>query len=75
MGNFMKVALYKKDMDDIKNLIEDSGSFALMNDKGLSLPAMAFVLQTLCDGVGDALKVMENENNNIESGDNGEQWN
>ncbi len=72
MGDFIKVALYKKDMEDIKNLIEDSGFFALMNDKGLSLPAMAFVLQTLSDGIRDALKVMENENNNIESGDNDE---
>jgi hypothetical protein len=59
MGDFMEVTLYKEDMEDIKNLIEDSGFFALMNDKGLSLPAMAFVLQTLSDGVGDALKVMK----------------
>lgn len=72
MGDFMEVTLYKEDMEDIKNLIEDSGFFALMNDKGLSLPAMAFVLQLLNDGVRDALKEMKSENNNIESGDNNE---
>lgn len=72
MGDFMEVTLYREDMEDIKNLIEDSGFFALMNDKGLSLPAMAFVLQLLNDGVRDVLKEMKNENNNIESGDNNE---
>lgn len=58
----MTIEVTKKDFDDIMNFLENGNLVQQMNDDGLSLSAMAFVIESIHSAVKDARKTMEENN-------------
>jgi hypothetical protein len=59
---FMECILYREDIEDISEFMEDVDFINLMVNKGLSLPAMALILQTISDKTKEVIAEMEEEN-------------
>jgi hypothetical protein len=58
----MECILYREDIEDISEFMEDVDFINLMVNKGLSLPAMALILQTISDKTKEVIAEMEEEN-------------
>lgn len=58
----MECILYREDIEDITEFMEDVDFINLMVNKGLSLPAMALILQTISDKTKEVIAEMEEEN-------------
>jgi hypothetical protein len=57
----MECILYREDIEDISEFMEDVDFINLMVNKGLSLPAMALILQTISDKTKEVIAEMEEE--------------
>lgn len=58
----MECILYREDIEDIREFMEDVDFINLMINKGLSLPATALILQTISDKTKEVIAEMEEEN-------------
>jgi hypothetical protein len=58
---FMECILYRKDIEDIIEFMEDEDFINLMINKGLSVPATVLILQTISDKTKEVIAEMEEE--------------
>jgi hypothetical protein len=59
---FMECILYRKDIEDVREFMEDEDFINLMINKGLSVPATVLILQTISDKTKEVIAEMEEEN-------------
>lgn len=60
----MEVSIDREDLQDLQRLMIENGDlFDLMNEKGLSFGAIAFVFQTLINAINEAQRELDEDEN------------
>lgn len=56
-----EMSIDKHDLERIEEFLDESNLVQIMNDFGLEIQQMAFILQSISNGIGDAKAMLEGE--------------
>ena len=60
----MEVSIDREDLQDLQRLMIENGDlFDLMNEKGLSFGAIAFLFQTMINAINEAQREIDEDEN------------
>lgn len=58
-----EMSINRHDLEEIQEFLEESNLVQIMNEFGLEVQQMAFVLQSIANGINDAKAILEGETN------------
>lgn len=56
-----EMSIDKHDLERVEEFLEESNLVQIMNDFGLEIQQMAFILHSISNGIGDARAMLEGE--------------
>ena len=59
-----EMSIDKHDLERIEKFLDESNLVQIMNDFGLEIQQMAFILQSISNGIRDARAMLEGEGDN-----------